>query len=271
MAGHIITQYLGTLNKYTIINSSRTRFNDKTVIINVKDRKLIKNLLNKEKPDIIINCIGVLIKESEEFPDRAIYLNSFFPHYLEKLGKKMKFKLIHLSTDCVFSGEKGEYSENDYRDGKGIYARTKTLGEIINNKDLTFRTSFIGPELKNNGTGLFHWFLTSSEKIYGYTNVYWTGITTLELAKAIDNAIEQDLTSLYHLVPEKKISKYELLNLIKEIWGKPIEILKNNDAKSDKSLINNRKDFNYKIPDYNVMLKELFEWMKNYDYKFNAL
>jgi len=109
--------------------------------------------------------------------------------------------------------------------------------------------------------------LTQTGKVYGYTNVYWTGITSLELAKAIDNAIKQDLKSLYHLVPKKKISKYELLKMINKVWNKNIEILKDYQHTNDKSLINQRKDFNYIIPDYQTMLFELFEWMKNWEYK----
>lgn len=109
--------------------------------------------------------------------------------------------------------------------------------------------------------------MTQNGSVYGYNKVYWTGITTLELAKAIDQVIEKDLKSLYHLVPEKKISKYELLKLIKEIWGKSIEILKDETNFIDKSLINNRKDFDYKINDYRTMLLDLHQWMKNWDYK----
>ena len=253
MAGHMITRYLSTLKKYKVRNVSLEELNEETIILDVVDKDLLGNTLIKIKPDVVINCIGLLIKASAEQHALAIYLNSFLPHYLVELGTEMNFKTIHLSTDCVFSGKRGEYSENDVKDGEGHYARTKVLGEIINNKDLTFRTSFIGPELKISGTGLFHWFMNQKGTIYGYNNIFWTGLTTLELAKAIDKAIDQDLSSLYHLVPNKKISKFELLNLIKGIWGKPIEILKNDNPKSDKSLINNRNDFNYRIPDYRTM------------------
>lgn len=268
MAGHVVTNYLESLNRYTIFNASLDKLNDKTIIINVEHKELVKKILTEKKPDIVINCIGLLIKDSANHPDKAIYLNSFFPHYLVQLGKHLKFKLIHLSTDCVFSGKKGNYSEEDIKDGIGYYARSKALGEIINDKDLTFRTSIIGPELKPDGSGLFHWFMTQSGSINGYENAYWTGITTLELAKSINAAIEQDLTSLYHLVPKKKISKYELLELIREIWGQKITILKEYQHRDDKSLINNRDDFNYNISTYRTMLNELFSWMKNREYKF---
>jgi dTDP-4-dehydrorhamnose reductase len=267
MAGHVITRYLESLNKYEIINVALEKLNDETIIANVEEKELVKEIISKFKPSVIINCIGLLVDASSNRPDLAIYLNSFFPHYLAELGKRMNFKLIHLSTDCVFSGNKGNYSENDFKDGEDMYARTKALGEIINNKDLTFRLSIIGPEIRENATGLFHWFMTQKGEIWGYNKVYWTGVTTLELAKAIDSAIDQNLTSLYHLVPKKKISKFALLNFIKEVWGKSIIIKNINEPKHDKSLINTRKDFNYEIPDYRTMLMELYEWMKNWNYR----
>ncbi len=266
MAGHVITRYLNNLNKYEIINASRSKLNNNTIIIDVMDRKLVKGLINGEKPEIVINCTGVLIKDSIMHYDRAIYINSYFPHYLEELGKQLNFKLIHLSTDCVFSGKKGSYSETDLQDGIDNYARSKILGEVKNDKDLTFRTSFIGPDLKENGAGLFNWLLTQTGKVSGYAHVYWSGITTLELAKAIDSAIDQDLNYLYHLVPKEKISKHDLLCLIKEIWGRSITIIKEEKHAGDKSLINTRKDFKHDVPDYQIMLRELFEWMRNWDY-----
>ncbi len=272
MAGHVITRYLETLKNYTIINSSRSKLNEKTIIIDVFNRNLVKKTLRQVEPDIVVNCIGILVKESTFYPENAIYINSYFPHYLKKLGDELQFKLIHLSTDCVFSGKKGNYSENDFTDGNDYYARSKALGEVINKKDLTFRTSIIGPELEKNGVGLFNWFMNQTEPVYGYKNVNWTGITTLELAKAIDHAIMDDLSSLYHIVPNHKISKYSLLNLIKEIWDVDIRLLEDFEHKSDKSLINNRIDFKYKIPSYHQMLMELHDWMKNwkdFNYKYD--
>lgn len=266
MAGHVITRYLKSIGKYEIFDASLNKLHEETIEINIEDTESVVKLIRKIRPDIIINCIGILIKESSEKHSSAIYINSFFPHFLAELGTELNFKLIHLSTDCVFSGKKGGYSETDLKDGEDHYAKTKALGEVINNRDLTFRTSIIGPEIKKNGAGLFHWFMTQKGTINGFSNVYWTGVTTLELAKVIDNAIDQDLSSLYHLVPDKKISKYDLLKLINEIFNRNVEILKSGDYNSDKSLINNRNDFDYNIPNYREMLIELNEWMKKWDY-----
>ena len=132
MVGHVVTQYLESLNRYTIFNASLDKLNDKTIILNVEHKELVNEILTEKTPDIVINCIGLLIKDSANYPDKAIYLNSIVPQYLVQLGKQLKFKLIHLSTDCVFSGKKGNYSEEDIKDGIGYYARSKALGEIIN-------------------------------------------------------------------------------------------------------------------------------------------
>jgi len=268
MAGHVITRYLDNLGKYDIINSSRSKLNNKTILIDINNISSVENLIKVNKPDVVINCIGILIEESNKNPDNAIFINSYFPHKLESLGRKFNFKLIHLSTDCVFSGKKGKYSENDLTDGNDYYARSKAFGEVINEKDLTLRTSIIGPELNKNGTGLFNWFMNQTEPVYGYKNVNWTGITTLELAKAIDHTIKDDLCSLYHLVPNRIVSKLNLLKLIKEIWKKEIIILTDDLHVSDKSLINNRQDFKYKVSDYPIMLLELFKWMKLWNYNY---
>ncbi len=266
MAGHVVTKYLSSLNRYEIHDVDLKKLHEKTIILNVERRNLVEDLIQKINPSVVINCIGLLIKESEKNIDRTIFLNSYFPHFLARLGKKYNFKLIHLSTDCVFSGKKGNYNEEDVHNGTDYYSKTKSLGEIINEKDLTFRTSIIGPELRKEGIGLFNWFISQKGKINGYKNVFWTGITTLELARAMDSAIEQDLCGLYHLVPSKKISKFDLLMIIKEIWKKSIEIIPEFEYEIDKSLINNRSDFNFRVKDYDQMIKDLFLWMEKRNY-----
>jgi dTDP-4-dehydrorhamnose reductase len=266
MAGHVITTYFTLLKKYKVVNVDLIKFNDETIIADAMDKDTVQKLLEEERPDVVINCIGILISASKNKPDIAIYLNSYFPHQLEMLGKKLDFKIIHMSTDCVFSGNKGQYSEKDFKDGNDTYARSKALGEIINSKDLTFRMSIIGPELRSNGTGLFDWFMKQTQPINGYSKVFWTGITTLELAKAMEKSIDENLTGLYHLVPKEKISKYDLLCLIKEIWNRNIEISSEMKTVHDKSLVNNRKDFKFVVGTYKQMLMDLHLWMKEVDF-----
>jgi len=261
MAGHMIFSYFDSLKKYDIINVDRNEFNEDTIVIDITNKAQVETLLRREKPDIVINCIGLLVKNSNEHPDQAVYINSYFPHQLAKLGLENSFKLVHMSTDCVFSGKSGNYSENSIKDGKDMYARSKALGEIDNDKDLTFRMSIIGPEIRANGTGLFEWFMKQTDSVNGYKNVYWTGVTTLELAKAMDRAIDHDLKGLYHLVPQKNISKFELLHLFKQIWKKEITILEDTSQKHNKSLLNNRIDFKFEVGTYYNQLFDLKLWM----------
>lgn len=264
MLGHVVLNYFNSLNKYEIINLSKSRADESTIIINALNVNEIEKIIEDKKPDIVINCIGLLVQESANHPDKAIYLNSYLPHYLAKLGKQMHYKLIHISTDCVFSGLKGDYKEDDFKDAKDFYGKTKALGEIINNYDLTIRSSIIGPEIKKNGTGLFDWIFKQKGTVKGYVNAIWTGLTTLELARAIEKAINNNVSGLYNLVPDSPISKYDLLLLIKEIWDLKVNIVPDYDVKVNKSLIDTRKDFGYEVKNYREMLLELKQWMNNH-------
>lgn len=181
------------------------------------------------------------------------------PRYLHKLSIKNKFKFIHLSTDGVFSGGEGKYKENDFKNADDIYGRTKALGEV-NKNNLTVRTSIIGPEIKD-GIGLFHWFFKQKKEISGYANVFWTGITTLELAKKMDLLIRKNILGIVHLVPENKISKYQLLKLMKDTYNKKISIKKDTSKEKDRSLISTRDDTG-KVGSYEYMLKDLKIWMQ---------
>jgi dTDP-4-dehydrorhamnose reductase len=264
MAGHMVYNYLSDTNKYDITNVVyRTKLNKESLILDITDKLATEKLIREIQPDIILNCIGVLIKGSQLYPDNAIYINAYFPHLLERLAAEIKAKLIHISTDCVFSGKKGNYTETDERDADDTYGKSKGLGEVINNRDLTIRTSIIGPELKENGEGLFHWFMNQTGEINGYLEAYWGGVTTLELAKAIDVAIELDIVGLVHLTNGDKISKYDLLALFKEIWNKDDVTVNTYNGKSvDKSLVKSIK-FMYNTPSYKQMLLDQFEFMKS--------
>lgn len=263
MAGHVVYYYFRSRGKYDITNVVyRTPLTEDSIIVDVTDRDAVHEVVHKVKPEIIINCIGILINGSKEHPDNAILINAYFPHLLKRLSDEIDAKLIHMSTDCVFSGKKGNYGEDDFRDADDIYGRSKVLGEIINDKDLTIRTSIIGPELKKNGEGLFHWFMHQHGQINGFKTAIWGGVTTLELAKAIDMAIEEKKTGLVQLSNGVGISKYDLLCLFRQIWNKQdIEILPFNGDKIDKSISKSVR-FDYFIPDYEEMLREQYNWMK---------
>lgn len=264
MAGHIAYYYLSSLNRYEVIDIVyRTPLTEHSIIVNVTDKNDVAKLVREQKPDIILNCVGVLIKGSKEHPDNAIYINAYFPHHLKTLADEVGAKLIHISTDCVFSGKKGNYTEKDFRDADDVYGRSKAMGEVINDKDLTLRTSIIGPELKNNGEGLFHWFMNQENEVNGFQTAIWGGITTLELAKIIDIVIQENKCGLIQLSNGIGISKYDLLQLFKKIWNKKIEILPYNGNGIDKSIACSEV-FDYEIPSYEQMLIDQFQWMNDH-------
>jgi len=263
MAGHMISMYFKTLKeKYKVYDvCHNVKLDDSSMLLDIYDLKLLNKIITKVNPDIVINSIGILNKNAEDNPSNTIFVNSYFPRYLEEKFKNTNIKFIHLSTDCVFSGEMGNYSEESIPDGKDIYARTKILGEVNNDKDLTVRTSIIGPELKTNGTGLFHWFMKQNKSVKGYSKVIWSGITTLQLAKCLDIMIEENLTGLYNLTSKEPISKYELLKIINSVFKKNIEIENCEKITNNKSMISTRTDFTIKLPTYIDMINELKEWM----------
>jgi len=264
MAGHIMAEYLDSTGDFEVLGVARgeTKFASKN--IDVTDFDGLKAFLEETKPDFVVNCIGVLVGQSSDDVCTAIQINSYLPHFLSKQGKSIGFKLIHISTDCVFSGKDGQYRENSFKDGDDNYARSKALGEVENDKDLTIRTSIIGPELKKNGTGLLDWFLKQNAEIKGYTEAYWSGVTTLELAKATNEFIKQDITGLYQLCPTEKISKFDLLKLFSSVWGKDIAVTPYESYKVDKSLVCTRDDFKYVVPGYEIMLNQLLAWMEQH-------
>ena len=183
MAGHIIFNYLKTeLNNFELISIARKHnFYRSDYELDIQNLKNLETLILKNKPNTIINCIGILNKNAEDNPADSILINSYFPHFLEKVTSQLQTKIIHLSTDCVFSGLKGNYKENDFKDATGFYALTKSLGEINNNKDLTIRTSIIGPDLNPNGIGLFNWYTKQTGIVKGYKNAIYKKLPNLVL------------------------------------------------------------------------------------------
>ena len=270
MAGHVVYYYLQSTGKYDISNVVyRTPLTEDSIIVDVTNRDAVADVVHRVHPEIIINCVGILIKGSREHPDNAILINAYFPHLLKRLSDEVGAKLIHISTDCVFSGKKGNYTEDDFRDADDVYGRSKALGEIINDKDLTIRTSIIGPELKENGEGLFHWFMHQCGEINGFRTAIWGGVTTLELAKAIDFSLDNGIVGLIHLSNGVGISKFDLLNLFKEIWGKDTVIKPSDGNEVDKSIEKSLR-LDYEVPSYRQMLVEQFEMMKSYSNLYSA-
>ena len=269
MAGHMIVDYFKKMTNYTVFYTSRDNHDEESITLDVTNSWELENTIFSIKPDIIINCVGILNKKADMNPKMAFRVNSALPHQLAKLVERYNGKLIHISTDCVFSGRKGDYTEDDDLDGTSVYAKTKQYGEIISDKHLTIRTSIIGPELKENGIGLFLWFMKQKGIVKGYDKVFWNGVTTLELAKAIDAMIKKNVTGLYQLGAEYKISKYELLKIIKNIFGKTdVELIRDTNEQLDRTITSTREDFYYKVPSYPEMISELKEWMDQSEQEF---
>ncbi|MEO6852043.1 MAG: SDR family oxidoreductase [Mucilaginibacter sp.] len=272
MAGHVVYLFLRDTGNYQVTPVVyRNKLTDDCVIIDAGDKDQVSNIIKSQNPDYIINCVGILIKGANQYPDNAILINSYFPHLLTKVADEVGARLIHISTDCVFSGKKGLYAENDFKDADDVYGRSKALGEIYSDNHLTLRTSIIGPELKKEGEGLFHWFMMQHGQINGYTEAYWGGVTTLELANAIDISIKENLTGTVHLTNGEKISKYNLLSLFKEVWNKHYVNVINIPGKSvDKSLKRSDK-FNFQVPGYKQMLLDQKVWMIDHAYLYDEI
>ena len=265
LIGHQVFNYLKINSNYELSNISyRKKLQEDTLLADIRNEENFVSIIKELNPDIIINCIGILINGANKDPENAIFINAYMPHRLAKLADEISSKLIHISTDCVFSGKKKEaYVEKDEKDGKDTYAKTKGLGEVINDKHLTLRTSVVGPELKEDGEELFHWFMKQFGTINGFKKAIWSGVTTLELAKAVHWAIQSDAVGLYHITNNKSINKNDLLNLFKIHTSKDIEIIAIDGKEVNKNFIDTRTEINYVIPSYNTMIKDMIELIVN--------
>ena len=262
LIGHQVYAYLKKKNKFELFNISKTKLNSDTIVLDATNYLKLEKEIISIKPHYIVNCIGILIEKSEQYPDIATKLNSKLPRQLQATSIKLSSKIIHMSTDCVFSGNRGNYNENDTRDGTTVYAKSKIKGEIDSKDHLTIRTSVIGPELKK-GTELFDWFMRKKSEVNGYTGSIWSGVTTLELSKMVFYCIENNISGLYNFSSSVPTTKYELLSIIKTVFSKDIFIKKIIGVETNKVLIDNRKLINYNIYDYKTMIEDLYCEMKD--------
>lgn len=259
--GHVVKKYLEKMNNIVtpiimsdILHSIRE--------ISEKPYFFIENILSKNKYDVIINLARIINNNAENNPLDSIMINSYLPKFLERITKKKTTKVVHVSTDCVFSGDNGPYYETNLKDGTSYYAISRSLGEINNLKDLTIRTSVIGPDTNPKGNRLFNWFMMNKESIKGFNNVFWNGITSIELSKILVGLLLNDINGIIHIGADK-ISKYELLKKFNNNFkANKIEIREHPDIKNNKVLLSNRKDYNVKVSSYEVMLKEMKDWIQ---------
>lgn len=262
MLGHVVTKYFEQQG-HQVFGTTRKKCGSEhqyyyDVVENYKE---LENILEKTRPEVVINCIGILNKFAEDNHASAVLLNSFLPHYVDQCSSHYHFYFIHVSTDCVFSGKLGQYQENSIRDAKSFYGSSKALGEIDNDRNVTLRTSIVGPDINENGIGLFKWFMDQEGDIQGYSKAIWSGVTTIQFAKAMEIAIENHLTGLNHVVNNETISKYDLLCLFKTVFGCHISITPNDSVVVDKSLINTKNKELFQVPSYEQMVREMKEWI----------
>lgn len=265
MAGHVIAKYLMEQGHEVVGFARQESIFCKTIIGDARNREDIKLAIESREFDYVVNCIGVLNKYVDAHLSDGIYLNSCLPHFIAECVAEKDTKLIHISTDCVFEGLKGKYTEEDIPDATSYYGRSKALGEVKDEHNLTIRTSIIGPEIKENGIGLFHWFMSQNGEVSGYEKVLWSGVTTLQLAKAIEQDILTPQTGLYHLVNNDFISKHNLLHLFNRYCRQNHILIKGNQSVvSDKTLLNTRKSQPFEVPSYESMIKEMGEWIEKH-------
>ena len=262
MAGHVIAQYLQEQGHKVYRASRSEKVTETSAPIDVTNLAALEKWLDHVAPDAVINCVGLLQKACEKRRDLAVLINSYLPHWLEQKYICSSVRIIHLSTDCIFSGKRGGYEENDFPDGETMYDRSKALGELNNAKDLTFRMSIIGPDIDPKGTGLFNWFMNQTGTIQGWSKTVWNGITTIELAHGIEAALACGLSGVYQLVPTESIDKYHLLKLFQKQFGRQDLAIEQVDGLAmNKSLCCTRRDFNYHVKPYEIQIQEMKQWV----------
>lgn len=262
MAGHQISLYLQERgHDVTGFALEKSRLLDKSIAGDATDFTSLKELIIHGKYDTIINCIGILNQFAERNHPLAVMLNSYLPHFVADVANEAGAQVVHMSTDCVFSGARGQYTETDIPDGTTFYDRSKALGELNDGRNITLRNSIVGPDINKNGIGLLNWFMQQNGMVNGFTGAIWTGQTTLQLAKTMEQAALERAAGLYNTVPSESITKYDLLRLFNRYFrGDNLRINPVEGVAANKSLKRTKFEFSYEIPDYEKMVAEAAEW-----------
>lgn len=273
MLGSAVLRFFAQSPGYSVIGSARS-FDTVRLLpdslqgqivggIDVHDLDGLLRLFDRVRPDIVINCVG-LVKQLTGGNDAltALPVNSMFPHRLLGLCKVAGSRLIHISTDCVFDGAKGMYGESDIADARDMYGLSKYLGEVLDAPAITLRTSIIGPEL-NSAHGLLSWFLAQRSEIKGFTRAIFSGLPTVELARIIRDFVipRSDMSGLYH-VSAAPISKHDLLLLVAREYGKSIAVVPDGTLVIDRSLDSTRfrEHTSYVPPSWPQLVRSMREF-----------
>jgi dTDP-4-dehydrorhamnose reductase len=231
--------------------------------IDVGDGDSLVAAFAQSSPDVVINCIGLVKQLAESYdPLLTVPINTLLPHRLARLCQVRGARLVHISTDCVFSGKKGGYLESDFPDADDLYGRTKLLGEVDYPEAITLRTSIIGHELSGNRS-LINWFLSQEESVKGFTKAVFSGLPTVVLARIIKDYVlpKPALHGLFH-VAAAPINKYELLRQVADVYGKKIDIVPNDSLVIDRSLNSEKFNvaFNYSPPKWPELINEMYQF-----------
>lgn len=275
MLGSTLFQYLRSSKNFEVFGSLRSKeyknlsiLEKKNIFYNVdglEEAGLI-SVYETIKPDFVINCIGVIKQlDSAQNPEITIPINSVLPHKLAKLCQIYDSKLIHFSTDCVFSGSTGSYKETDVPDAKDLYGMSKFLGEVSDQNSITLRTSIIGHELEGNKS-LVNWFLSQDTQVLGYKRAIFSGLPTIEIAKVLEQYIipNKNLNGLYHLAA-LPIDKLSLLRLIASTYNKDIDIKEDTNLVINRSLDSSKlnKLIGYNPPQWDDLIKSMYNFHKS--------
>lgn len=231
--------------------------------VSAQDFDSVVRAVARVQPEVVINCIGVVKQDAAaKDPVASIYTNALFPHRLAEVCRASRARLIHLSTDCVFSGRRGNYSEGDQPDAEDLYGKTKNLGEVTGEGCLTLRTSMIGREL-DGSNGLLEWFLSQQGKtVRGFRRAIFSGFTTQALSEIISSIIVEhlEMSGVWHVAAEP-ISKFDLLTLIKETAGLSIQIEPDETFSCDRSLDGApfRQVTGFALPSWSDMISKMFQ------------
>lgn len=272
MLGHSLVRYLSECPEYDVYASARNlaglqkHFPEALIVrfltesVDANDFESIIRAIASTQPDVIINCIGIIKQlPLANDPLTAITCNALLPHRLSLISHAAGARLIHISTDCVFDGKKGMYTEKDASTAEDLYGRTKYLGELDDPHSVTLRTSIIGHELKG-GYGLIEWFLAQAEKVRGFRRVIYSGFPTIELAGILRDHVlpNPEIHGVYH-VSSEPISKYDLLTLVAERYGKDIEIEPYDGFVQNRSLDSTifREETGYQPPSWGELVERM--------------
>lgn len=264
MAGHMVSIYLCERG-HEVWGFSRRKagYLERSLVGDALDLASLEEAISESRPEVVVNCIGLLNADCDRRPDLAVYLNSYLPHWLERVTAGTGTRVFHVSTDCVFAGNTGPYDESAAPDGATFYDRSKALGELRNDKDLTLRQSIVGPDIDPDGIGLLNWFMAQDGGVRGWTGAMWTGLTTLELAKAVEACALDGSSGLVNMVPEGPgIPKSELLRLFSRyLRGDSVEIQDDDSVQLDKTLVRTALRGGYHPIGYSEQIEELSRWI----------